>query len=220
MVAVGEDVVLVGQVGAARVDQVDARQVVLVGDLLRAQVLLDGDRVVGAALDGGVVTDDHALLAFDAADAGDDAGRRRRIDAIRVLVHAVGGQLRELEEGRAGIEQHLHAVARQQFAAGDVFGGRCRPAAGGNGRDLGEQVVDDGLHGGRVGLEIVAAGIELAVDVRHSYPSFLVRFLLGKAAVQVKPATVLAHEPAHFVQAVGASGDLVTGDKFYGIAIW
>ena len=36
MVAVGEDVVLVRQVGAARVDQVDAGQVVLVGDFLGA----------------------------------------------------------------------------------------------------------------------------------------------------------------------------------------
>ena len=44
------------------------------GDLLRAQVLLDRHRVVGAALDGRVVGDDHALAAADPADAGDDAG--------------------------------------------------------------------------------------------------------------------------------------------------
>ena len=46
------------------------------GDLLGAQVLLDGERVVGAALDGGVVGDDHALLPGDHADAGDDARAR------------------------------------------------------------------------------------------------------------------------------------------------
>ena len=46
------------------------------GDLLGPQVLLHRDRVVGAAFDGGVVGDDHALAPGDPADAGDDAGRR------------------------------------------------------------------------------------------------------------------------------------------------
>ena len=76
VLAVGEDLVLHGQEGAAGVDQVDARQAVLQGDLLGAQVLLDGHRVVRAALDGGVVGDDHALAAADPADAGDDPGGR------------------------------------------------------------------------------------------------------------------------------------------------
>ena len=70
-------------------------------DLLRPQVLLDGHREVAAALDRGVVGDDDARPAGDAADAGDDAGRRRL-----AVVEAVGGQRRELEErrrrGRAG----------------------------------------------------------------------------------------------------------------------
>ena len=48
-----------GQERAAGVDEVDARQAVLLGDLLRAQVLLDGQRVVRAALDGRVVGDDR-----------------------------------------------------------------------------------------------------------------------------------------------------------------
>ena len=71
---VGEHVVLHRQERAAGVDEVDARQLVGAGDLLRAQVLLDRDRVVGAALDGGVVGHDHAVAALDPADAGDDAG--------------------------------------------------------------------------------------------------------------------------------------------------
>ena len=77
VIAVGKHVDLVGQVGAAGIDEVDARQVVLARDLLRAQVLLDGQRIVGAALDGRVVADDHALAAGDPADAGDDARRPR-----------------------------------------------------------------------------------------------------------------------------------------------
>ena len=38
---------------------------ILLGDLLGAQVLLDGHGVVRAALDGGVVGDDDALLPLD-----------------------------------------------------------------------------------------------------------------------------------------------------------
>ena len=60
-----------GQEGAAGVDQVDARQPVLQGDLLGAQVLLHRHRVVRAALDGGVVGDDHA-------PRGRPPGRSRR----------------------------------------------------------------------------------------------------------------------------------------------
>ena len=78
VVAVGEDLVLVRQVGAARVDEVDAGQAVLGGDLLRPQVLLDRHRIVGAALHRGVVGDDHHLLPGDPADAGDHARRRAR----------------------------------------------------------------------------------------------------------------------------------------------
>ena len=52
-----------------------------VGDLLRAQVLLHGQREVAAALHGGVVGHDHARAAVHRADAGHDARRpapRRR----------------------------------------------------------------------------------------------------------------------------------------------
>lgn len=106
VVAVGEDLVLLRQEGAAGVDQVDAGQPVVQGDLLGAQVLLDRHRVVRAALDGGVVGDDHDLAAGDPADPGDDAGGRGL-----AVVHAVGGQRGELQEGRSGVEQPVHAVA-------------------------------------------------------------------------------------------------------------
>ena len=135
MLAIGKHVVLVGQVGAARIDQVDARQAVLRRDLLRAQVLLDRERKIGAALDGGVVGDDHALAPRDAADAGDDA-RARRL----VAVHAVRRELPDLEKRRAGVEQRAHALARQELAARDVLvarlarrplASRARPAGAG-----------------------------------------------------------------------------------------
>ena len=100
------------QVRAAGVDQIDARQPVLARDLLRAQVLLHGHGIVGAALDGGVVAHDHAFAALDAADAGDDAGA---VD--RVLVHAVGGERRELEKRRAGVDQAQHAFSWKKLSA-------------------------------------------------------------------------------------------------------
>ena len=87
-------------------------------------VLARGHRVVGAAFDGGVVADDHHLAALDPADAGDDPGARRL-----VLVHAVGGELGELEEGRAAVQQQFDPLARQQLAAGDVALGGALAAA-------------------------------------------------------------------------------------------
>ena len=100
VLAVGEDLVLARQEGAAGIDQIDAGQAVLQRDLLRAQMLLHRHRVVGAALHRRVVGDDHAFLPRDPADAGDHAGGRRL-----AVVHAEGGELADLEEGRARVEQ-------------------------------------------------------------------------------------------------------------------
>ncbi len=115
MVAVGKDLGLVRQVGAAAVDEIDARQPVGLGNLLRAQVLLDRHRVIGAALHRGVVADDHRRAARNAADAGDHA---RAGDFA--AVHVACRQLADLEERAARIEQALDAVAREQLAARHV----------------------------------------------------------------------------------------------------
>ena len=128
--AVGEDLVLSRQEGAAGIDQVDARQPVLARNLLRAKVFLDRDRVVGATLHRRIVGDDHAFAARHPADACDHA----RAGAF-VVVHAVGGQRRQLEEGTARIEQSVHPVARQQLASADVaFPGSLRSAERGGGQ--------------------------------------------------------------------------------------
>jgi hypothetical protein len=117
MVPVGEDLVLPGQEGAPGVHQVHAGQMVRQGDLLRPQVLLHRHRVVRAALDRGVVGHHDALAAADPADSGDNAGAGRG-----VLVHALGGQRRDLQERAAGIQQPSHPVPRQELAAGHVPG--------------------------------------------------------------------------------------------------
>ena len=63
VIAVGKDLGLQRQERTAGVDEVDAGQPVLERDLLRANVLLDGDWDVRAALYRGVVPDNHHLAA-------------------------------------------------------------------------------------------------------------------------------------------------------------
>src|SRR2546428_8938691 len=72
-------------------------------------MLLHGHRVVRAALHRRVVGDAHALVAADAADAGDDPG------AARIVVHPECGEWRELEERGPRIEKALDALARQEL---------------------------------------------------------------------------------------------------------
>src|SRR5690606_3153133 len=115
MVPVRKDLVLVGQVGATGIDKVDARKVVLGGYLLRAQVLLHSDRIVGAALHRGIVYHDHDFAPLDATDAGNHA-RRSDVAAI----HAPGGELADLEKRRASVQQLSQPVARQELASRKV----------------------------------------------------------------------------------------------------
>ena len=75
-------------------------------------MLLDGDRKVGAALDGGVVGDDHRLMTLNHSDAGDESGAGRLI-----VVHAVGGEGAEFEEWRVGIDDRVDALADKHLAA-------------------------------------------------------------------------------------------------------
>ena len=129
VVAVGEDFVLHGQERAAGVDEVDARQVVVQGDFLGAEVFFDGHRIVAAAFDGGVVGDDDGFASGDASDAGDDpcGGCVVPVGAV----HAVGGERGEVEEGRARVEEGVAPFAGEEFAAGFVaFAGVRGPAAG------------------------------------------------------------------------------------------
>ena len=140
VLAVGEDLVLLRQERAARVDEVDARQAVVQRDLLRAQVLLHRHRVVGAALDGGVVGDDDALAPGDPPDAGDDA-RRPGASPSYIPSAASGDSSRN---GLAGVEQRVDPVARQQLAARDVpLRGPARRRRGAAARELVAQVVDE-----------------------------------------------------------------------------
>ena len=162
VVAVGEDLVLHRQEGAAGIDQVDAGQAVLQRDLLCAQVLLHGDREVGAALHRGIVGDDDALAPGDAADAGDDAG-----GGDLVVVEAVRGELRQLEERRTGVDQSRDAIARQQLVAREVALARGLTAALSRLRDAGAQVLHQFAHRRGVGREVGRARIYVGAEMGH-----------------------------------------------------
>src|SRR6202041_3387239 len=72
MITVGKHLVLTGQEGTSGADQIGAGQPILPGDLLRAEVFLHRNRVVGTAFDRRVVGHDHAFATGDPADSGDD----------------------------------------------------------------------------------------------------------------------------------------------------
>ena len=169
VVAAGEDLVLVGQVGAAGIDQVDAGQAVLLRDLLRAEVLLHRQGEVGAALHRRVVGDDHALAPGDAADAGDDPGRGHL-----AAIHAVRRELADLQEGRHGVDQRADAVARQQLAAREVPVARRLPAALAHALGGFPEVRHQFAHRLGVGAGFGGAQVQRGLDHRHvgAAPSF------------------------------------------------
>src|SRR2546430_8174420 len=124
MLAIGEDLILPRQERAAGVDEVEAGEPVFERDLLRAQVLLHGERVVGAALDRRVVRDDDAHVPADTADSSDHAGGR-----CFIVVHAERRQRRELQERSARIEEALHPLAWQELPGFGVTLARALGAA-------------------------------------------------------------------------------------------
>ena len=88
---VWKNFILVGQIGAARVDKIDTGQVVFLRNILRPQVFFHRHGIVGAALNGSVIDDNDTLLTIDEANAGDDASGGHVI----LAVHVVRCKLRE-----------------------------------------------------------------------------------------------------------------------------
>jgi hypothetical protein len=138
MIAIGEDAILLGKIGAAAIDEVEAGQAMLPGDLLRAQMLAHGFGEEGAALHRRVVGDQHAGAALHDADAGDDAGARHL-----VAIEPPGGERREFEERRLRIEQEIDALAHHDLSALLVAGAHRVAAAG---RDQRMALAQSGEH--------------------------------------------------------------------------
>ena len=112
VLAVGKDVGLQRQERPAGIDEIHAGEAVLFCDLLRAEMFLDGHRIVRAAFDRRVVSNDDAIDARDDAYAGQQSGRRRR-----AAVHTVCRERGKLEEWRTRVDEAVDAVACGQFPA-------------------------------------------------------------------------------------------------------
>ena len=155
-----------GQIGAAGIHQIDARQAVLRGDFLGPQMLLHGDGVIGAALDRGIVGDDDAWLAGHPADAGDEAPGRQP-----VLIQLIARQRRDFQEGRTGVQQPFHPLPGQQLAARRMPGLGPLAAAGGDAGGQRPQLGGQGPVMLGVGAKRRRAGIQLALQQRHALAS-------------------------------------------------
>ena len=94
-----------------------------------------------------------------------------------IVVHSVGGELRQLEERRARVEQHLHAVARQQLAARSVFTCAASPSPDGNSGDLVFQIGDLSAHRLHVRLNFIATCAKSCLE--HTHGRMLVLAALG-----------------------------------------
>ena len=162
MIPVREDLRLVGQVGPARIDQIDARQTVFLGDFLRPQMLLHGHGKVGAALDGGIVANDHDLAALNPANACDHAGT---VDIA--VIHAVGCQRARFQKGGSRIKQAHHALPWQQLAPCRVAGAGFLIATGSRKRPALRQLCDQHLPCGCVGVIFRGCRIDFRFDDRH-----------------------------------------------------
>ncbi len=185
VLAIGKHVRLHRQKRAARIDQVNAGQVIVQRHFLRAQVLLDGERVVGAALDRRVIGDDQHVATGDPADAGHDAGARRV-----TVVHVPGGERRELEKRGAGIDQSLDALAHRHLALLAVPRKILWAAALANLIEAAAILGDQRLHALAIGAELGAVDVDLRMKSIHYQPqhSVLKRQRGGKKV----------HPPRHY----------------------
>ena len=116
MVTVRKDLRLERQECPSGIDQVDARQPVLLSDLLSAEMLFHGDWEIGAALNRRIVRDDHALPALD----GTYAGHNSRARGVAV-VHLPRGKSAEFQERRCRINQGVDPFPREHFAPSAVL---------------------------------------------------------------------------------------------------
>src|SRR2546425_3994521 len=105
-----EDPTLIRQVHARRVDQIDDRDALAHGDLLRAQDLPDRLRPPRPRFDGRVIRNDHHGASTDTAQPGHDAGRRR-LAVVLIPRH----EQPDLDPRAVFVEQRRDAFARGQL---------------------------------------------------------------------------------------------------------
>ena len=166
VVLIREDLILHRQEGSSGVDQIDAGQMVLLSDLLRAQMLLHRHWEIGAALDRGIVADNHDLAAVHQTDAGDDSGT-----GCLVVVHLMGGQGSDFQEGAALVQESVDPVPRQHPSAVDVPLAGSRRSAARDTVQMTSQLTDELPIGLRVRLKIRRMRVRMAQQRLHSRPS-------------------------------------------------
>ena len=169
MIAIGKHFVLAWQMGAAAIDEIDARQIVLLRDFLGAKMFFDGQRIIGAALDGGVIGDDDAFLTADASDARDQP---RCWNRVRRRPHR--RQIAKIRETACPDRSSAAIRSRgNKFSARNMFFARLGAAALRDERDLAAHIFDEALHRGFVRGEILTLRRDGGFENSHRFRSSL-----------------------------------------------
>ena len=161
VLAVGKDLRLQRQKRPARVDEIEARQLVLLRHLLRTQVLLHRQRKVRTTFHRRVVRDDHTLAALDHTDPGHDPGARRL-----PVVDLPGSERVQLQERSPRIDEPVDPLARQQLPARAMTFHRPLTAPGGHQRRTRAQLLEQGIQPCSPAGEVLRL-LDPARELRH-----------------------------------------------------
>src|SRR4030095_328646 len=148
---------------STRIDEIQARQAILQRDLLRSQVLLYRDRVIGAALHRRIVRDNDHVAPRHAADGRDDAGARRL-----VVVQPVARERRQFEKRRTRVDEARNALAYRQLALLSMPLYVLRAAALPGNADSLPQFGDEPRHALEIDLERRAVLVNQRVEFVHA----------------------------------------------------
>ncbi len=152
-------------------------------DDLSTDVLLDGHREVGPALDRGVIRHEEALSAMHDANAGDDTGAGRP-----VAVKAGRGKGRGFEKCSPRVDDGLDALAWEHLVTGTVALHRTRAPSSACRRQTSTKVIDQRHVGCTACSGLLGVGRKTArktVHVAASCP--------GSTEVRFKHPTLSTH---------------------------
>ena len=98
MIPVREDFILVRQVCAPGINQINTGQAIFAGNFLGAEMLLDSQGEISPAFDGWIIGDNHTFNAMNPTNACDNACARGFI-----LIHAMSGKGIGFQKGGTGV---------------------------------------------------------------------------------------------------------------------